>query len=293
MTQADSGGIIMKLSKDDLYTCTVLDSFLRMVDDNFNKKGVSIMTTKPDGFIAEQMRKAELAIKVSLDNAEILKSLNLFNFTKVNVERGKVLLDFVKVTVDAGVTAGRAQQDAMAARKIAEIAAREAFQGLAQVAKATFGSETLASLGLSSAMPHASTAFLTAGYALFENVQKLPDVLAKLTIHGYDAQRLGRERDKISAYARADHAHEAAKGALQQVTDTKNNAQKQLQDWFAEYRKVARVALCDKKQLLEDLSIEARPSSKQRPHNDRQPGKWLNPPASEASFNTGPQNTKT
>jgi hypothetical protein len=142
-------------------------------------------------------------------------------------------------------------------------------------------------------MPHASTAFLTAADALFDNAQKIPDVLAKLTIHGYDAQRLGRERDKISAYARTDHAHEAAKGALQQVTDTKNNALKQLQDWFAEYRKVARVALCDKKQLLEDLGIEARSGSKPKVRNGRQPGKWLKPPASEARVNTGPQNTKT
>jgi len=68
-----TGGIVMKLSKEDIYTCAVLDGFLRMGDDNFNKKGVSTMTTKPESFIAEQMRKAELAIKVSLDNAEIGK----------------------------------------------------------------------------------------------------------------------------------------------------------------------------------------------------------------------------
>ena len=284
----------MKLSKDDLYTCAVLEGFLRMIDDN-NKsiKGVAIMATNPRTSIAEQFRKTDLAISNAMNDEEISKSLESFGYDRAKFERGRALLDFAKAAVNAKVSAEGALREATAALKTAEIAAREAFQALAQVAKAGFGRETLASLGLSSAMPHACAAFLTAGYALFDNAQKIPGVQAKLASYGYDAQKLSREREKISAYARADHAQEAAKGAAQQATDTQNRALNQLKYWIAEYLKIAKLALRDKKQLLEKLGVAVRTSPGLAVHQAPQPQKGTEPPVTPAPIVTGPQNTKT
>jgi len=178
------------------------------------------MAKKSRTLAAELLREADLAISKAINDPEILSALAPFGYDRTRLASGRALLDAAKTAISARILVEGAQVEATTNLKTTEIAAREAFQALAQVAKTAFGRETLASLGLSSAMPHAHPAFLNAGYALFENAQKLPDVLSKLSKYGYDAPKLNIERDKISSFARAMYAHEAAKGAAYQATDT-------------------------------------------------------------------------
>ena len=176
----------MKLSKDDIYACAVLEGFLRMIDDNNkDRKGIAVMLTNPRTSIAEQLQKADIVIGNALNDEQISKSLESFGYDRAKIDKGKTLLDLAKAAVNAKASAEEALREAAAVRKTTEIAAREAFQTLAQVAKVFFGRETLASLGLSSAMPHACAAFLNTGYSLFDNAQKIPEIQAKLITHGY------------------------------------------------------------------------------------------------------------
>ena len=68
------------------------------------------------------------------------------------------------------------------------------------------------------------------------------------------------ERAKIAAFCSANQRREAAKGAGQQATREQNATLKAMNDWVGQYTRVVKVALRDKKQLLEKLGINARVS---------------------------------
>ena len=63
------------------------------------------------------------------------------------------------------------------------------------------------------------------------------------------------ERALIAAYEAANRSQEQAKGAAQQATRDQDAALKKLDLWYRQYIKIARVALQDKKELLEKLGI--------------------------------------
>ena len=77
---------------------------------------------------------------------------------------------------------------------------------------------------------------------------------------GYDADRLAAERAKIEAFDTANQAQEMAKGAAQQATQDQDAALAKMNEWVAQYLKIAKVALRGKKQLLEKIGVTARTS---------------------------------
>jgi hypothetical protein len=79
-----------------------------------------------------------------------------------------------------------------------------------------------------------------------------------LSDFGYDADKLAAERGKIEAYDAANQAQEAAKGSAQQATQDQEAALAAMNDWVAQYLKIAKVALRSKKQSLEKIGVTAR-----------------------------------
>lgn len=142
----------------------------------------------------------------------------------------------------------------------AEKAATTAYQKLSVVAKAVLQNDkgSLAKLGLDRPMPRTIAAFLSAANILFDNASADTDIKQKLATRGYDDTKLAQERAKIKAYDDADDVQEAAKGANQQATSDANAAMKRLNDWTSQYLKIAKVALSEKKNLLEKLGKTVR-----------------------------------
>ncbi|HEY4722050.1 MAG TPA: hypothetical protein VII92_09405, partial [Anaerolineae bacterium] len=97
---------------------------------------------------------------------------------------------------------------------------------------------------------------ILAGYTLFDNAGSV----AALADFGYDAERIAAERAKIEAFDEANQAQAAAKSARQQATADQKTALKALNEWVAQYLKIAKVALRGKPQLLEAVGVIARTS---------------------------------
>jgi len=79
-----------------------------------------------------------------------------------------------------------------------------------------------------------------------------------LATYGYDEVRLRSERAAIAAFDTANQAQVAAIGAAQQATQAQRGALIALNQWVAQYRKIARVALREKPQLVEKIGGMAR-----------------------------------
>ena len=72
------------------------------------------------------------------------------------------------------------------------------------------------------------------------------------------ADKVAAERAKIAAFDATNQAQEAAKGAAQQATQDQEAALAAMNDWTAQYLKIAKVALRFKKQALEKIGVTAR-----------------------------------
>jgi hypothetical protein len=228
------------------------------------------MATNPTRSISEQLNAAQVTISNTLADAELQARVAGFGYTVEKLAAGRQLYDRALAAVSAQAAAAGAQQQATAHLRAADAIARDAYQALAQVARAAFAKDKaqLAGLGLTGRMPRTTAAFLAAAYTLFDNARGVADLQAALAAYGYDPARLTGERAKIAAFDTANQAQEAAKGAAQQATHDQKAALAALTDWLVEYRKIARVALRDQPQLLEKLGVTVR--ARQAPGSARE-----------------------
>ena len=216
------------------------------------------MATKPVHSIAGQLNAGQLAISNSLSDPEIQSLVAQFGYPAEKLNEGKALYDCALSAVNAEKAAAGAQQESTRVLEQAEKSARDAYQALAKVSRAVFGRDKaqLNALGLSGSMPLDTAGFLAAAYTLFDNAR----TLSALADYGYNSVKLQSERLKIAAYDTANQQQESAKGAAQQSTREQDAALQALNDWTAQYLKIAKVALRDKSQLLEKLGVLARTS---------------------------------
>jgi predicted pyridoxine 5'-phosphate oxidase superfamily flavin-nucleotide-binding protein len=208
---------------------------------------------RPKVSAAAQLNAAQLAIANSLADPEIKAAVAQFGFTTARLDKGQALYDAALAAVNAQKLGRGAQKDTTARVKAAQTDARDAYQALAKVARATLSKEDQARLGLGKA-PRDTAGFIQAGYTLFDNA----GAVAALTDFGYDAEKLAAERAKIEAFDQANQAQEMAKGAAQQATQDQDTALAAMTKWLAQYLKIVRVALRDRRQLLEKIGVAAR-----------------------------------
>lgn len=218
------------------------------------------MPTKQKGSISEQLNAAQTAVMNTLADEEIQTLVAGNGYTAEKMNEGKALYDKAQNSVNAQIAASGAQYQSTAQLKIAEANAQDAYQALAKVARAVFvrDSARLAALGLTGTMPRTTAGFITAGYAVFDNALNVAEIKSALNAYGYDEAKLQSERAKIAAYDSANQAQESAKGTAQQSTRDQDDALAAMNDWLAQYIKIAKVALRDKQQLLEKIGVSAR-----------------------------------
>lgn len=212
------------------------------------------MPTKPVTTIPQQLNAAQVAIANSLTDAEIKTAVAQYGYTTTKLNAGKALYDKALNTVNAQKSGRGDQKAATADLKVKEKDARDAYQAAAKVARATLSNEDLTTLGLMRKEPRDTAGFIAAAYTLFDNAESS----GLLADFGYDEERITAERAKIEALDTANQAQEMAKGASQQATQDQEAALKAMNDWLAQYLKIAKVALRGKKQLLEKIGVTAR-----------------------------------
>lgn len=216
------------------------------------------MATKPTNSIVAQIADAHQVITNSLAVTEILDLVTEFSYSAGKLNEGLALVTAAQAAANQQTIRAGAQKLATQTFADAQTAARDAYQALAKLARAVYLRDPAqrSALGLDGAAPKATSAFLTSAFTLFDNAANL----SALSDYGYDAAKLAGERAKITAMRDADNAQEIAKGEAQQATAEQESALAAMNDWVAQYRKVAKIALRGKKQLLEQIGVTARSS---------------------------------
>lgn len=134
------------------------------------------------------------------------------------------------------------------------------YTGLSELARAAFRGEAgkLTQLGIVGKAPTKVADLLERGNKLFSAVQNHSELAAGFLKVGQTAEKLAAIEARFGALAAAAAEQERAKGASQQATVESRAAINALRVWWGNLKRIARVALRSKKQLLEKLGITAR-----------------------------------
>ena len=215
--------------------------------------------------IAARLNHAEVAINNTLADAEIQNRVGEFGYPPAKMKEGRVVYLAAMAMMNEQTLAAGAQKATTGQTEAAKKAAERAFQALAKVARAVFikNKAYLAMLGLTGQMPRTVAAFFIAADTLFDNTRANAEIKATLANYGYGDARLQREQAKIAAYSSIHFVQKAAKGAAQQASQEQLSAMNALNEWVAQYLKIAKVALHDNPKLLEKLGIAVRTTKTQ------------------------------
>jgi hypothetical protein len=220
-------------------------------------------TTRPVSVksIATRVYRAELAITGIESDPAILASLEPMGYSAARRTEGKNLLA-AALSILTLVEQARANQKALTVKvQDTQKVARGAYGDLARVGRAIFKSDpaALGHLGLDKGrVPTGTAAFLRAADQLFANAASAPQAVKdRLAEFGYTARKLNDEKAKIDALHAANQLQEQAKGTAQNLTPQQQATLKNLDEYVMQLRKIARVALKQKPQLLEKLGVKA------------------------------------
>jgi len=204
---------------------------------------------------SELLKRAAQAIDNSLADPGIRDVVADYGYSEETLRAGRALVDAAQAAGSARLVAAGQQQQATAAFNLALAPARDAYQTLAKLARATCDKPTLTALGLVGREPQNIGGFLKVAFDLFDNAPQVPALASRF---GYNVEKLAAERAKISALQVADQVQGTAMGAAQQATARQKAAFDALHAWTAQYIKIARVALRADAQQLEKIGVAAR-----------------------------------
>ena len=215
---------------------------------------------RPMKSISERLNKMQLAVSNTFGDPVIKDMVAVFGYGDDKLNEGKQL--YVNALMSSNIqtaTAGT-QKDNTGKVIKAEKIARNAYQDLAKVARAIFKNDKakLKMLGLEGKMPSRIGEFLGTAYTLFNNAEQVEEVKKELSKYGYTDKKIAAEKQKITDYDVANQQQEAAKGSAQNSTREQDAALAKMDEWYAQYVKIAKVALKDHKELLEKLGVLAR-----------------------------------
>jgi hypothetical protein len=213
------------------------------------------MTTET---IAECLNMADLALTNAVQ-PEIALLLAAYSYDAARLAEGRALWNVARQLLSQRALLYGKQQDLTCRLDQARRAAYDELKTLSQLARAIFSHQPglRVQLGLAGSTPCSTAGLLRASGTLFDNAAD-PAVALPLAAHSYTAERLAEMQIVFQTLRQASEAREAARGAAQQATQELRAALRALDRWMSQFRAVARVALRDCPQYLEELGISVR-----------------------------------
>ena len=126
-----------------------------------------------------------------------------------------------------------------------------------KIARAVFKDNATAqgNLGVTGRVPDDQEKFLTLASAAYASALSHSTYMTALARRGYNQEAIEAEQARLEAVTQTNSAHETAKAAAVRATTERDAAAKALDDWWAEFRAVAQVALKDRPDFLGLLGL--------------------------------------
>ena len=223
--------------------------------------------------LEQALYKTEQMITNGQSHPEVAAAMAAYGYDGDRWAEGQTLADAAKSQAQANEAAFAAQLGATDAFNEAYDEVWDQAQALAHLCASLFegDTETLTLLGLHKRRDKESSeseiawpknrglpADLPWASNLYQAAQANSEVAAALASFGYPAERLSEEAAEVDALTQVDNAQESAKAEKQQSIIERDEAVDALHAWRRRTEQVAKLALKDKRQLLELMGLRAQ-----------------------------------
>jgi hypothetical protein len=151
------------------------------------------------------------------------------------------------------------QYAATQAVEAAITAAYTAYMRSLQLARVAFKNNLKGqtALGLNGRRKESLSGWLGQAETLYQGLAADPSLLAEMAKFGYDLAKVQAEAGLVAAVRAANVGQEREKGEAQAATKARDALLAELDEWLADFKAVAQVALADSPQQLEMLGFGA------------------------------------
>ena len=212
--------------------------------------------TKPLS-IAEQLLAAQIAIDGSMADAEILTAVTPFGYPLTRFQAAHELYKETAVLVNVQKREYGEQYGATQAMEAAWEAANAAYTITLKIARIAFKNDPDArqSLMLGGSRKRSFYGWLSQVDALYGNMIGHAASMAAMAPFGYDQPKLEAEAALVEAARVANLAQEREMGEAQASTRARDAKLDELNEWLADYKVIAAIALPVDGQKLEGLGF--------------------------------------
>jgi len=211
--------------------------------------------------IDEQLNETQVALDNALTHEEIAPMLAVFGYTAEKLNEGKALYEQAHTLHQTQKTEYAEQHGATQDVNAKWDTAHKEYMRLVKIGRVALQSNGLAleKLGLIGRRKESISGWLEQAFFFFNKALEDADILAAFGNFGVTQQRLEDGLALVEAVKLANTVQEKEKGEAQQSTINRDKAVDAIGQFMSDFRKIARIALEEKPQLLESLAI-AQPS---------------------------------
>ena len=213
------------------------------------------MSSKPNKTIAQRLLDAELAINNTLNSPSILAAVTPFGYDQAKLLAAKTLHQETLELVELQKKEYGEQYDATAAVEEAREAAEEAYTAALKIARLAFRGNDSArnALGLAGERKQSISGWLDETRRFYNNLLRTPAFLAKMATFNYSQAKLEAELALVDQVGILREIQHKERGEAQEATKVRDAKLDELDQWLADYKVVAEVALAASPQQLEQL----------------------------------------
>lgn len=209
--------------------------------------------------IAEQLLAAQVAIDGSMADEEILTAVSPYGYPLERFEAAKTLYEETRTRVNRQKREYGEQFSATQEMEAAWEAADAAYTDTLKIARIAFKNDPDArqSLMLGGNRKRSFYGWLSQADALYGNMIGHPASMAAMAPFGYDQAKLEAEAALVEDARAANLAQEREKGEAHAATRARDAKLDELNEWVADYKVIATIALPVDGQKLESLGFGA------------------------------------
>ncbi|MBK8985454.1 MAG: hypothetical protein IPM39_05125 [Chloroflexi bacterium] len=211
--------------------------------------------TRPTKSIDQRLLEAQQAIDNSLNNPAILQAVARMGYDQPRLQAARALYDEVMVLVAAQKREYGEQYEATGDLQAAWDAADLAYKRTLKICRIAFrdGTKAQNSLGLNGSRKKSLGGWIEQVTTFYVNLTGDTELVAALSTYGYDKAKLQGEAALVQAVVVARAAQNKERGEAQEVTQLRDAKLDELDQWLADYKAIAEIALAASPQQLEQL----------------------------------------
>lgn len=207
--------------------------------------------------IEQRLSEAHIAITNVRASADIQAALAAYGYTPERIHQGERLRDTAKAQYQQKITAYGGLRSAADALTKAERQAQAAYTRHVRIARVALEGDrgTLQALHLNGRRKRSLAGWLAQAQQFYAAALADSNVQHKLAELSLDSGTLKEGAYQIEAVAACHAARRQQRGTAQNATSVRNAALTDLDIWMRDLRIIARVALKDRPQLLEQIGL--------------------------------------